>query len=548
MCGIFGALLDPSSSADTAGLLAALARTSHRGPDNARLEHITGNARSPRLVFGFHRLRINGLNRESDQPLHVAHVSLVCNGEIYNARELAASDPALACETDSDCEIIARLYLQRGLDAALEALDGVFAFLLYDHDLGRLYAARDLLGIRPLFVGTSPQGLCAWASEAKSLLHCRDVAQFAPGTWEAWSVKAGEETGVSAAGRGRFWTDIPLSPMLRELPKDHLAQLRELLHAAVRKRLTLSDRPVGCLLSGGLDSTLVTAIVVRERKRLTPDAAPVKTYSIGMAGSPDLQWARRAAEHLGTDHHEVLLTEEEFLAAVRDTVWHTESYDTTTVRASVGNLLVSRYVRDHSDDTVLFVGDVADELFGSYRGFCKAPDADAFDRANRRMLFNIHRFDVLRSDRTISGAGLEARVPFGDKAFLRYVLSLPGASKMFGGERMEKMLLREAFEGYLPRELLYRRKEAFSDGVAGLERGWHEVLQERAAREVADDELEREPSVPDKETCWYLRLYRACGFEACCGAGRPPFGADGFWRHPFCDADADPSARLLDCY
>ena len=268
-----------------------------------------------------------------------------------------------------------------------------------------------------------------------------------------------------------------------------------------------------------------------------------------MEGSPDLRWAREAAAYLGTRHHEILLTEKEFLAAVPDTVRHTESYDTTTVRASVGNLLVSRYVRDHSEDTVIFVGDVSDELFGSYRGFSQAPDPGAFDRANREMLFNIHRFDVLRSDRTISGAGLEARVPFGDLDFMQFVLSLPAKTKMFGGPVMEKLVLRRAFEGYLPKSLLYRRKEAFSDGVSSVKRGWHEILKEYAEAMYSDAEFaKRAPGcgVPDKESLWYYDLYRANGFADACTT-EPPFGKRA-WRHPFCGEDADPSARTLDCY
>ena len=547
MCGIFAILFDePEGPADMAQAITAFGKSAHRGPDSSRMEHIEGCARKPKLLFGFHRLRINGLSPASDQPLRVKHTTLICNGEIYNTKELQAKH-GIRCITESDCEIVGHLYLKLGLQAALEELDGVFAFLLYDHETQRLHAARDLLGIRPLFYSTF--GRLSFASEAKSLLHSREVKQFAPGTWQTWDLN-GEET-----GKGRFWSRVVLAPTAHAIKDEDktLETLRGLLHAAVRKRLVLTDRPVGCLLSGGLDSTLVTAIVVKERARLLgPDAPPVHTYSIGMEGSPDLKWAREAADHLGTCHHEIVLGEGDFLRAVSDTVWHIESYDITSVRASVGNLLVSRYVRDHSDDTVIFVGDVADELFASYRGFSQAPDPGAFDRANRDMLFNIHRFDVLRSDRTISGAGLEARVPFGDIDLMQFVLGLPAGCKMFGGGVIEKLLLRRAFEGYLPKPLLYRRKEAFSDGVAGLRRGWHEILKEHADGIYSDAEFGRKVAacgldLPDKESLWYYDLYRSHGFAEACST-EPPFGNQGFWRHPFCGKDADPSARTLECY
>jgi asparagine synthase (glutamine-hydrolysing) len=241
-------------------------------------------------------------------------------------------------------------------------------------------------------------------------------------------------------------------------------RIRELFTSAVKKRL-MSERPVGCLLSGGLDSSLVTAIVARELKTSAPDTV-LNTYSIGLSGSVDLFWARRVAEHLGTCHHEVVLTERDFLDAINDTIFQTESYCTTTIRASVGNYLVSKYIQQQTVDVVIYCGDMSDEIFGSYRGFLKAPTDADFKTENERMIRDVRFFDLLRSDKSISGAGLEARVPFADKEFLTYVMSIPAKFKQFydghrvgnvdEGQvssppppRMEKHLLRKAFESVL---------------------------------------------------------------------------------------------------
>ena len=322
----------------------------------------------------------------------------------------------------------------------------------------------------------------------------------------------------------------------REDVADVRALIRELFHGAVRKRL-MSDRPVGCLLSGGVDSSLVAAVLSRELATKGRPSTDLRTYSVGMPGSVDLRFAREVADYLGSDHHTIELSEADFLAAVPDTVYHTESFDTTTVRASVGNLLVSRYIARETEDRVIFVGDVADEVFGSYRGFARAPSRQAFAEANTDMLQKIHYFDVLRSDRTISAAGLEARVPFADEAFVKFCMSLdPGLHKMFGDEdgRMEKHLLREAFLGYLPDSVLWRRKEAFSDGVSSHKRSWFQVIRQHVAQLEDKD-------APDAETAWYQRLF--FGFFPGFKSPIPHY-----WVHPFGEPGEDPSARLLDCY
>jgi asparagine synthase (glutamine-hydrolysing) len=270
-------------------------------------------------------------------------------------------------------------------------------------------------------------------------------------------------------------------------------------------------------------------------------------------------WARRAANYLGTCHHEVCLSEQEFLDAIEDTVHQIESYDTTSVRASLPNFLISKYISQHSDDVVIFCGDMSDEIFGSYRGFTKAPSDEDFKRENERMIRDVRYFDLLRSDKTISGAGLEARVPFADKAFLKYVMEIPPRFKRFDDERIEKYLLRKAFDGqgYLPDDLLWRRKEAFSDGVSGNSgRTWVQMIKEHVETKVSDVEygayvktitelknrIQNENNLPyDKESFYYRKIFENFFPEKSDNA--IPY----YWRHPFC-SNVDPSARLLEFY
>jgi asparagine synthase (glutamine-hydrolysing) len=332
-------------------------------------------------------------------------------------------------------------------------------------------------------------------------------------------------------------------PTIEASEENICANVAALFEDAVVKRL-MSDRKVGALLSGGLDSSSVVAIMCHHMP-----AKDLNTYSIGLKGSTDLMWARKVADYLGTNHHEVCLTEEEFLGAIEETVRQIESYDTTSVRASVPNYLVSKYIAANTDDCVIYCGDMSDEIFGSYRGFMKAQNDEDFKRENERMVRDVCYFDLLRSDKSISGAGLEARVPFADKKFLQYVMGIPPRYKMFSDERIEKYIFRKAFEGLLPDDILWRRKEAFSDGVSGHERSWFQIIRDYIDTKVSEDEynaykngcLKTEHNVPyDKESYYYRtvfeRLYPGCEQTI-------PY----FWRHPFCE-EKDPSARLLTCY
>ena len=261
--------------------------------------------------------------------------------------------------------------------------------------------------------------------------------------------------------------------------------IRNLLVSSVDKRL-MSDRPIGCLLSGGLDSSLISALVARNY-----EPYKLNTFSIGMKGSTDLKYAKMAAEHIKTNHHNIELTTEDFLNAIEETIYVIESYDITTVRASVGNYLVGKYIKENTDCKVIYNGDGSEEIMGSYLWLGNIDNETDFYKENYKLLTEIYYYDVLRSDRSISDNGLEARVPFLDKTFVNYVMSIPPKYKMFNDGKMEKQILRDAFNktNLLPKEVLYRKKEAFSDGVSSTEKLWFQIIQEKLEQTMTDDEF-----------------------------------------------------------
>ena len=553
------------------------AKISHRGPDNSRF--VVNGQR----CLGFHRLAINGLTASGDQPFGLLNCDLICNGEIYNHRKLVAKY-GFTCVSDSDCEVVIHLYRLFGGDmqATLRELDGVFSLVLIDREWGLVHVARDPFGVRSLYIGSSSEYErdISVASEMKALQHCDTVEQFPGGCYMTVSKndqsrfdtrlqayypdlhldETQEVPYIYNFGTALLDDDVNASPEVLETRACVL--VRNLFELAVCKRL-MSERPVGCLLSGGLDSSIVTALVVKFMAQAQHHEAQhheaeqeqqqpvVDTYAIGLEGSVDLKWARRVSEYLGTRHHEVCLTEQQFLDAIDATVYQIESYDTTTVRASVGNYLVSKYIYDNTDNVVIFCGDMSDEIFGSYRGFTKAPSDHEFARENGRMVRDVRCFDLLRSDKSISGAGLEARVPFADKTFLEFVMSLPPWMKRFGegGDyAVEKHLLRKAFGSLLPEDVMWRRKEAFSDGVSGHERTWVQIIKEYVDQRVSDTEVSlanelrkfKHNAPYDKESYYYRTVFER-HFPGKGRAETIPY----FWRHPFCEGVLDPSARLL---
>lgn len=516
MCGI---LFYCGNSVDDEYLMECLNNISLRGPDNQQI------LKEGNKFFGFNRLSINGLDEISNQPFNMNNIILITNGEIFNWKELLEENSEFEYKTHSDCEIIIHMYKKYGIEKTIKSLDGEFAFVLYDKENNKLIIGRDHLGIRGLFIGENEDGEIMVGSELKSIHPTFNTKQFSPGYYY--------ENGVmNQYYKCEFDTKVYKEEYI-------LKELNELLTEAVRKRL-MSDRPISCLLSGGLDSTLVCAIVKKLYNK------PLNTYSIGLKGSTDLKYAEIASKYLGTNHTTIILEEEDFLQAIKETIYIIESYDTTTVRASVGNYLVSKYIKEHTEDTVLFCGDVSDEIFGSYRGFTLAPNDNDFKKENEKMLSNIQYFDVLRSDRTISNCSLEARVPFSDKYLVNFVMSLEPKYKMFNSNVMEKMILRKAFNGYLPDELLYRRKEAFSDGVSSIERSWFTIIREFVNSIISDEDYNKEilqysHNRPyDKESLYYRSIFEIYFKNK---GDIIPY----FWKHPFSNIQ-DPSARELDFY
>ena len=493
MCGIYSVLNYTSYTHHFSKFL----KLAHRGPDHSSMKELTDH----NIMLGFHRLSINGLSYESNQPMYNSsrNIILLCNGQIYNHNELFTKFD-FKRENQSDCEIILHLYKRFGIEYTLHLLDGVFGFILLDLRDNTCYVARDPLGVRPLFIGTDHDEIVV-SSELKALDECENAIPVPPGTYTIYNrsnqwKKVTQETYFSLPLSSMF----PLFQRKREMSILAYAQilLRNALVSAVEKRVRNTDRPLACLLSGGLDSSLVasiTASILKKQNKI------LHTYSIGLKGSEDLSYAKKVAKHIGSQHTTIIKTEQEFLDAIPEVIYAIESYDVTTVRASVGNYLVAKYIKENSDHIVILNGDGSDELFGGYLYMHEAPNEYEFDKEIRRLLREIHYFDVLRSDRSISAHGLEARTPFLDKNLVSLYLSLPTGIRYYGmkkqteefkqlyGEPLtkpcEKWLLRSAFEhsNLLPYEVLWRQKEAFSDGVSRKTRSWFEIIQEKHKNE-----------------------------------------------------------------
>lgn len=482
-----------------------------RGPEGSRLVTLSCGQ------LGFTRLAINGLTDNGMQPMQSDDVHWITNGEIYNWKKLC-TEYELVCTSGSDCEVIGEIYKHYfgNNDGALVPLsklgemfrsfDGVFATIIVDESLGRIIVARDPYGVRPLFKGTSTYYIgnsVFFGSELKSLSpECTSIETFEPGTFEVYDSTTFE---LIHHERYHFLSRIKL-PVFSMVESASLA-IRSALESAVKKRM-MTERRCGALLSGGLDSSLIASLVSKQLR--LAGAPPLKTFSIGMKGSSDLAHAKMVAKWIGSEHTEIVMTADEFFEAIPAVIYDIESYDTTTVRASVGNWLVAREAAK-SDCKVIFNGDGADEVFGSYLYMYKAPSERVYEDEVMDLLKNIHTFDVLRSDRSISSHGLEPRTPFLDKTFVQTVLNVPieyrrpmeGCStkplpetqdclkdnpslKLMATKPLpEKWLLRRAFDDgvTLPREVLWRRKEAFSDGVSG-DRSWYEIAQEKAIKRV----------------------------------------------------------------
>ena len=499
-------------------------RTISRGPDDTRIVD-TGNG-----LMGFHRLAIMGLTPSGMQPFKLDRSYVVCNGEIYGFEKMKqALSSKYTFESDSDCEILLPLYKEYGV-GMFAMLDAEFACVIYDGDTGGYIAARDPIGIRPLYYGYDKDGVIIFASEPKNLIGLSDkIMPFPPGYYYK-------------NGRFTCYCDIAEADCVCEDNLETVCRkIHDKLEAGVKKRL-VADAKVGFLLSGGLDSSLVCAIAARN------SSEPIKTFAIGMSEDAiDLKYARQAAEYIGSDHHEVYMTPDEVLSSLETVISILGTYDITTIRASIGMYLVCRAIHEQTDIRVLLTGEISDELFGyKYTDF--APDADAFQKESQKRIRELHMYDVLRADRCISVNSLEARVPFGDIDLVRYVMAVDPELKLntYG---KGKYLLRHAFEegDYLPKEILWREKAAFSDAVG---HSMVDYLKEYAEKAYDDETFERlcrkyTYAAPfTKESLLYREIFEACY------PGQAQMVA-GFWmpnrEWEGCDVN-DPSARVLSNY
>lgn len=442
---------------------------STRGPDD--LEYII----SGKNHYGFTRLSINDTSINGMQPFRDDKGGvLLCNGEIYNHKELEKKYEIKIENTTSDCACLLPLYRKIGFNQMISELDGVFAIILFDND--KIHIGRDRVGVRPLFrskIDTISSNFIIFASEAK----CLDkfgglIEQVSPGA-TVYDINDQYTP---------YPTPIPYKDINVNVEdmNDIFANIRRLLTQAVNKRL-LSDRPIGCLLSGGLDSSIITSILCKLLGNKN-----VRTYSIGMKGSPDLKNAKIVADYLGTNHSEIVFSSTEGISKIKEVIYGIESADITTVRASVPMYMLSQYISKNTDDKVIFSGEGADEILCGYLYFHKAPSSYDLEKESVRLVNSLRYYDVLRADRCVSGSGLEIRVPFLDREFLDYCINLPGEIKgpMF---KMEKYILRKAFEKYLPSSIVWRRKDGLSDGVSEFDKPWYSYIQEYAKEQVQYD-------------------------------------------------------------
>ena len=521
MCSIMGYC---SPEVDLQTFQAGFDRTISRGPDDTRIID-TGKG-----LLGFHRLAIMGLHPEGMQPFGLDGSYVVCNGEIYGFEKMKRQlrDQGYSFQSDSDCEILLPLYKEYGVDM-FRMLDAEFVLILFDGETQEYIAARDPIGIRPLYYGYDKAGAIVFASEPKNLVGlCDQIMPFPPGHY----YKGGEFI---------CYRDITA---VEKVCTDDLetvcGQIREKLVAGIQKRL-VADAKVGFLLSGGLDSSLVCAVAQKYSDQ------PIRTFAIGMSEDAiDLKYAKEVADYIGSDHTEVIISKEDVLSNLETVIALLGTFDITTIRASMGMYLVCKAIHENTDIRVLLTGEISDELFGyKYTDF--APSAAEFQKEAVKRIRELHMYDVLRADRCISVNSLEARVPFGDLDFVQYVMSIDPEMKL-NKYNKGKYLLRHAFEGdYLPQDILYREKAAFSDAVG---HSMVDYLKEYAAGYYTDAEFEAKRANYThaqpftKESLLYREIFEKYY------PGQAAMIAD-FWMPnkdwEGCNVD-DPSARVLANY
>jgi len=491
MCGIFLYVSYHSNRIYSKLIEDKFEKIKHRGPDTSSFRCLKGDDYD--IYIGFHRLKINDLSNLGDQPFVNDNDKqfFICNGEIYNCLDLIEEyKESVNIKSSSDCEIIYELFnknVKSKYDICND-IDGVFAFIYVDLIKQTITIARDPIGVRSLYIGYDFEewnnfGIC---SEAKSLINITDkIEYFKPGTISTFDLKQRciVET-IKYSNLTNFNTIYGSKMFDYNFCKKNIF---DVLNNAVNKRMH-SDRNIACLLSGGLDSSIICALVAKNMKDKNMDVKKLHTFCIGMKGATDLEHAKNVAEHIGTTHHEVIIDKNDLLRSIDDTIIQIESYDITTVRASTPMYFLSKYIKSLSDldIAVLFSGEGSDELSGSYLYFHNAPDHKNFIDETKRLVNSLYKYDVLRADKSTSGAGLELRVPFLDKYFVSSYINIDPSFKMKNG--IEKFILRDTFKEFLPHSVVWRTKEAFSDGVSKIEESWHTIIQNYCSNQNLSEE------------------------------------------------------------
>jgi len=481
----------------------------HRGPDKHTLS-LFGNC-----LAGFHRLSINDLTSKGDQPFELNNDFLMCNGEIYNYHELQQRENFLL-KSKSDCEILLHLFQRYGVKESIQMLDGVFAIVYVTST--QIYMIRDRVGVKPLFY-TKNDDMLTIASEPISLEGKDKIEEVLPSSILSFSKDLSKMY-------NNIYYEFPSIPLYTD-EQHAISMVNKLLTQSVKKRL-YSDRSIGCLLSGGLDSSIIASILSKELGN------KLKTFSVGFPDSTDIIYARKVAQYLNTDHHEYLIHYETALQYIPTVIQKLGSYDTTTIRASTPMYMLCEWISQNFKEKVIFSGEGSDEMFCGYLYSHNAPNSDELFQDSLRLVKQLYKYDVLRSDRCTAGNSLEFREPFLDKELMEFVLQTSGDLRK--PKEFEKDLLRKAFEGYLPQDVLWRRKAAFSDAVSSSEKPWYRWIQEY---------VETNPIVindfnSSKESNYYKTIFR---FLYKSYSPEIPL-----WLPKWCDTGDEPSATVLKVY
>lgn len=554
MCGIwavFGIKTDSLNS-----VYQNFNKISHRGPDALRIE---ADNRIKNGHLGFHRLAIldSLCGMQPLRLLQYPNLFLLCNGEIYNYRQLV-KEFEFIYHTKCDVEVISHLYANGGSENVAKSLDGEFAFCLMDVEDKKIIIARDPYGVRPLFRLRSTEGQLAICSESKGLVGLIDqmkgewsLEPFPPGHFEEYRLLADGNVKLlksvcyhKPGDKPSFNVFVPWNELS---PSDNLENIRKLFSASIEKRL-MADRRIGCLLSGGLDSSLVAAVLVKLARQYNLPYK-IQSFAIGMNDSPDIQAARQVADYIGTEHHEIIFTCDDIVSILDQLIYSLETFDITTIRASVGMYILARYIKNNTSTTVIFSGEGADEVAQGYIYFRDAPDSHDAHNESLRLLKDIYLYDGLRADRTMSAHSLELRVPFLDLQFTNYYLSLDPASRQ-PQNGVEKHSLRSAFEDskLLPNNIIWRHKEAFSDGVASIKKSLYQIIQDIVEDRVTDDELKNAAdkyphcTPKTKESFYYRKIFESHY------SGQAEQFTPYFWMPRWVKNINDPSARFIKHY